>query len=607
MHTKHGLVVLVLGVVGSVESTRFSRFDSVEHFSQHKRYRRNSTGSSGEPGLVHASWYLESGEGGFTPGQKFWNYPIDWMWLFSDFSWSLGGQVGLLIPDNQTDEEPLDYTTACSNASSIFQSPLVFTNCLSLAVTTTSVQDGEMEFDEESVQDTEPVFHFGNLSTFPGLATVETIASCLWASCQDTDITNCTMASHGNFSKALDTSLNTTTRIRALYDGGKDYCPQGSAEPSSDLVGPGVLISYFAQCTIVVLFFISKIDHAIRGLLYLKRRYWRATATIGRPSVDSEPKAKQIRKAIARHTTAVASVAVDFQEAQIFFVLTIQIAALWFYDEAGRIRNSNSLAQSDAVWFAVPVAGYGIIPVLLGQALLQRSRRHWWYTFILMTVSSVVTWYCFAQPEQSDYAALWAHLRKTRPIAECGGNPSPATSCWSIAFANINDPYLNVILESNSAFGVPLADSPQLRAFKNYRRLQHLGIEAIAKKTFIWATIFLFADQTYTWARQYGIIGVGYHSSGSGLFIVGVKEGAENRLGQSFEVHAKDQNRPKTAESSTMNTPLIPQEAKYASIPNLNDDVQSPWDYQHEKGLAFETIDDDQSADLGYSPRRPEI
>ncbi|KAI1261461.1 hypothetical protein F5Y18DRAFT_205837 [Xylariaceae sp. FL1019] len=670
MHLKLVIAVLAWGAAAVVEPTRTSR--------------SNSSIWHTEPGLSNDTYYLvTAAEKNLEPGQNPW-YSLDWMWFFSDMAWSYGGDIPLRIPNSQSNEKPANYTTACSNASGIFQSPLVFTNCLALAVTTTSVQDDQMQFDEESVQRTEPVLHFGSLSSFPGLPAIETIASCLLATCQDTNITQCTMASYGNFSMVLDTHLNTTTRIRALYDGAENYCPEDTPGPSSDVVGPGVLIAYFTQCTLVVLFFIiSKLDHVIHGLLYLRRRYWGATASIGRPSGSSNPKSKRIRAAIARHSTAVASVAVDFQEAQIFFVLTIQIAALWFYGEASRIRNSKTLAEADAIWFAVPLAGYGIIPVLLGQALLQRSGRHWWYTFTLASVTSVVTWYCFAQPEHSDYAALWAHFKETNPIVECGGNPSPATFCQVEEFAR--NPFVDLIISGAGFLDIKADATPELRVVLNYSRVKHLGLEGIARKTFIWATIFLFVDQTYSWAprlqywsrlsplwtticprsrlskqrkkrvsrtwswvtwlawatlQAFLVVSLVYFISFLGLIFVyastlkdqwsygqlvavlvwvpvvfkllyhltfGVKKGAENRLGDSFEVRAKDQDKPKITEHSTMNAPLIPQEVKYESIQNLSDDAQCPWDHQYEKGLALKAINDDQSADLGYSPRHPVI
>lgn len=77
----------------------------------------------------------------------------------------------------------------------------------------------------------------------------------------------------------------------------------------------------------------------------------------------------------------------DFQETQAILVATVQVATLVYFNAnafVGAVETfSEAIANLDVIR---RLAFDGIIPVLLGQVVLQRARRHWWYTNFLTTL-----------------------------------------------------------------------------------------------------------------------------------------------------------------------------------------------------------------------------
>ncbi|KAK5634097.1 hypothetical protein RRF57_009811 [Xylaria bambusicola] len=346
-------------------------------------------------------------------------------------------EVRLGVPDGVGIlDKAANYSTACSNATTIFNSTLIFLNCLRLGFTSVLLDGGVISLNEDSVQTANSYLSFGDIRSFNGSGVLDDITTCISATCQDTRTNTCGWEVTSNLTEAYDPKYNVTEKLKRLYMGFNAYCDGQIVQPNSDVLGPGVLIASFTQVAAVSFFFIfSKFHRWARRLKAWHQRPWTWSggkayvSTLGYRA-DPSPKPNGVVRALARFSTAIESVLVDFHEAQILFLLTIQLATLWFFDGTKVMENSNTYAEANATYiWAKGISIFGILPVLLGQTVLQRSGRHWWYTTLLTTIAAVVALVVDATSRDLDYAAFWTKLKNEDPISQCGGNPSPNTYC----------------------------------------------------------------------------------------------------------------------------------------------------------------------------------
>lgn len=234
---------------------------------------------------------------------------------------------------------------------------------------------------------------------------------------------------------------------------------------------------------IASLFIASKINRATSRYKALRPR-WKFFRR------SSHSKSSRFRLKLARCFSAIQAITVDFQEAQAVFVSTTQIATLWFYSQAEVTQNSSSYAEANAtIAFAFTIAIYGLIPVLLGQSVLQRAGKHWWYTTILTCIPTVLAWWCTTRPIQPDYATLWAKLEKSSTATECGGNAIPMDYCGG--------PYQTVQYSYPLQFFNP---DPTIISAASEIPINSIFIPIIRGVVYIGAP-FLLADQVYVWIR----------------------------------------------------------------------------------------------------------
>ncbi|GAW20260.1 hypothetical protein ANO14919_097590 [Xylariales sp. No.14919] len=333
-----------------------------------------------------------------------------------------------------------NYSSACSIDSTMFGSTTTFLNCLTLGITAILLENGLIDLETYSVRDVDDRLQFGNLTNFDGWAVLRDVNSCISSTCQNTSTTVCDWRVHGNLTEAQDPKYNATEKLQRLYMGLNQYCTGGGARPNSDVIGPGVTISYLLQIVVVAVFFlVSKCQHATDYLTRLSRLLGRPKApTTSEVQTGSRLERGQLRRGFARFLVAFEAVMVDFHEAQTLFVLTIQVATLWFFNVAKVTESSQTYAEAGATMFiAFEFTWYGTIPVVLGQTLLQRAKRHWWYTTTLTNIVVAVGWWCFTRPYFADNAALWVKLKRASPVTQCGGNPSPKSYCGVYNAASI--------------------------------------------------------------------------------------------------------------------------------------------------------------------------
>ncbi|KAI0100090.1 hypothetical protein GGR51DRAFT_533796 [Nemania sp. FL0031] len=390
---------------------------------------------------------------------------------------------------SNTIDQPANYSTVCSNSTTLFDSPIIFWTCMKLSITNVLLDNHFISLDEESVESTNNYLQFGDIRAFNGLSVLDDISTCISSTCQNTSDSTCNPAVHGNITEAYE-SNNVTEMLQKLYLGFSNYCDGAGVEPNSDVVGPGVVISFLSQAAVVVTFFLaSKIHRAISR--YSAWRNWRLNAQTSSTPRTSDPRPSQAQRVLARCFVALQAVMADFQEAQAIFVSVVQIASIWFFSPKKLAENSKSYAEANATTtLALLIPALGLVPVLLGQAILYRSGRYWWYNTILTTVTAGLTWYSVSRPNEPNYAALWAKLKQTNPAPQCGGNPSPMTYC---GVYNNNRIYnqANYIYTTAAKIGddvSPIIDSQLLLNL-------YLGVIEVAPP-------FLLAAQLYFWIRS---------------------------------------------------------------------------------------------------------
>ncbi|KAJ8125271.1 hypothetical protein O1611_g8368 [Lasiodiplodia mahajangana] len=558
-------------------------------------------------------------------------------------SYSPAGPPPILfaIPDGpQTIDKPANYSTVCSNATTLFESPMVFWNCLNLGITNVLLEHDVITLDKDSVESTDNDLHFGDIHTFNGSGVLDDIATCIRYTCQNMSDRTCDPTVQGNLTDALDPNNNITETLHKVYLGFTNYCNGAGVKPNSDVVGPGVVISYISQAAVIATFFFaSKTHHAIRR--YSAWRHRKSSVTDSR--LTSDPRRSRVRWVVTRCFVALQAVMADFQEAQAVFVSTVQIASIWFFSAKKLSQNSSSYAEANATnQLAILIPAFGLIPVLLGQAILYRSGKHWWYTTILTSVTAFLTWYSASRANQADYYALWLKLKEDSPAPHCGGNPSPMTYC---GVYNPNSIYneasvlpttaaevgedLSFISESPMLFnlylGIIVAAPPFLLATQLYFWIPKLRywsrISEYLKRASRWSRlqdrtkrillrivrfilfiiwfvfqlallislVFIFSDLLYIFGFQtqlaggwsYGQLIAALIWVPIGLrfvyyIIFGIEKGVESRLGHKFDVQAKDEEGQLASDSPPREVRYVPEKSQYISILDVNDDVQIP-------------------------------
>ncbi|KAI0548017.1 hypothetical protein F4679DRAFT_597073 [Xylaria curta] len=444
------------------------------------------TGSDPIPMGVWGSYYFDA-----MPGQKL--IMIDFLTILSLAAGPFNGtfwkgprndfydglpsneSIVLFLPNSTNHtaliDRPANYSMACADLSSIFNSSLTFLNCLQLSFASLLVDDEVISLDQGSLNYTNEYLFTGDFTKFDGKGVMQNITTCISQTCQNTSDYTCSPAVHESLEAAEETIDDAKKYLLNTYEALSRYCDLAAPKLNSDLLGPGVLIAFISQLSAVAfLFLVSK---TYRFVQRVRKRLGKLLANDTPPDPNQAP--GKLVHLIKRTPPAVDAVVIDFQEAQTLFVLTIQIATLWFFSPAKIIQTSKTFgeAASTRTW-AIIITLINIAPVLLMQSILQRSRRHWWWTTLLTSIVSILAWYSNNQPGDFNYAALWTELQNTENSgAQCGGKPAPITYC--------------------SLYGISYGGQsidPRIIHVASQDQLLRIYVVAV-----YWAPAFLFVDQ----------------------------------------------------------------------------------------------------------------
>ncbi|OGM40222.1 hypothetical protein ABOM_010858 [Aspergillus bombycis] len=198
-------------------------------------------------------------------------------------------------------------------------------------------------------------------------------------------------------------------------------CTSVDNDVNQDIGGVGVLLSFAMQSGILLYVHLAVL---ILKLIPAVARCIRRCTTRARS------KAKiQFGQ---HHFSVLKSMLVEFQEAQCFFMLSFQCAALIALAAGPQVFEATSLLQLQSnISMAKAVAFMGILPITYGLWIIHRIGLHSWYisvwSAITIVTSSVTLHLCKVEPRADNLQEIATADR----LNKCGFFPPPLVYCRS--------------------------------------------------------------------------------------------------------------------------------------------------------------------------------
>ncbi|KAF5485525.1 hypothetical protein CGCF413_v013757 [Colletotrichum fructicola] len=286
------------------------------------------------------------------------------------------------VPLEYDSNVPQSIISTCQ--SSLFDNPLGIYDCAALAVSALLIQKYNYTLDPASANEADNFLKFGDLASFDGLGTLQRILSCVDASEPSG------MTAHGRLPETEfgTWALNSTSyyhfyeieeNLNDTLDYLKPLCSRVRS-PEADIAGPGVTVSYIIQIGLLLWFFILSLLIPRDPIYSMPVK---AVAALGRFRRGNEQQHCSTtvylmeRLRASRFAVALYSSIIDFQEAQAFFTLAVQLATIVMFmtDQVPVIRID---------WRAARIySAENTLVFLLMQSELQRKGMRWWYMFFL--------------------------------------------------------------------------------------------------------------------------------------------------------------------------------------------------------------------------------
>ncbi|CAI4214007.1 unnamed protein product [Parascedosporium putredinis] len=285
-----------------------------------------------------------------------------------------GCPLDLNLGDNYDRQVARDCALACRNATDLFSSFSLY-NCAVLATSAMLVQNGSLEARYVDMKPYQAELHFGPLVDFDWPVVLESMARCTAATCASGDYGECQYEKYYDES-FLDRSWASISAREGLQTMGLlleefDWLCTSRSEmledsEADDIGGPGVLAGYFIQISIAIIFF------TVANLL----TYWTRLPDFLISTLSKNPRKKpSTASPSSRVAAALFTSLADFQEAQSFFMIAIQLATLIIYGPTW--APDKFISARSSAFFATT----HVLLVLMIQSSLQRLGTRWWYTF----------------------------------------------------------------------------------------------------------------------------------------------------------------------------------------------------------------------------------
>ncbi|KAF4343981.1 hypothetical protein FBEOM_2025 [Fusarium beomiforme] len=298
-------------------------------------------------------------------------------------------------------------TKACESEKYMFETPETLWNCLTIAtVAMMTTNGGPDTISNETLDKLETEFNTGPLNEFHRRHALLKYVKCALQSCSDSKFGGCPP---GNIMSG-------------------EYCNKADPGIDWDMAGPGIIVAYLIQFTIVLFF----------ALCYKTSRTWIRNFTLitllpFQGPIGAAKTAYNWQKSVhkSRFGVAVGSVLVDLQEAQAVFLATVSAASIITFSGSGGtgLANISSLVS----WLTNNLASRGMIsagmyPLLFVQLILQKTNNRWWYTLFLVFINWVLI-LVISRPQTVDNNSLLEHFKESSGLERCGNSLGPRTFC----------------------------------------------------------------------------------------------------------------------------------------------------------------------------------
>ncbi|KAF9881972.1 hypothetical protein CkaCkLH20_00008 [Colletotrichum karsti] len=339
------------------------------------------------------------------------------------------------------------------------------------------LQNGTYSINETSLAEASRMLDYSasdpiqDLSSFNGSGILQQIVECTRASCHEDEQGNQVETDYGVCGQEiakLPARYEEGDDLGSILDPLKSLCSSVKGDPEADIVGPGVTVSYIIQFALGAWFFVFSIfiprDPSSNIYLKLtsclhrtKRKIWKDSLPTRKDSEKTRTESFLERLCASRFSVALFSSFVEFQEAQAFFTIAIQLASISLV-----VFNEH---VPDLDWDAARHLSSGnALVVLMVQTELHRRKLHWWYTYLLAVTVCVLG---LVIREMGD------RLRKEGyvPLSQCGGHRESILETCRISpnmFADDSlgsDPYFRIPLIGFILLSIDqLVNIPSLRA-----------------------------------------------------------------------------------------------------------------------------------------------
>ncbi|KAK7995716.1 hypothetical protein PG990_014489 [Apiospora arundinis] len=290
------------------------------------------------------------------------------------------------------------------------------------------MQNGSLALDVANLTEADNLLHFGSLQTFDWRSVMADLLVCTKATCDSELYGYCSRTLHSARPSLYEMNIFAKELDRLCTPRGNLY----NSMPDNDVAGPGLITAYFLQAGLGLWFhvtsnllsywaelFISLLSlvHTASQCIINRRGKRPSSGEKQNPTTQSNLASLLQRVRMSRPAIAVFSSLVEFQEAQVFFVIALQIAALVVYGRHDWAPADFIDAHSAAFFVAVtPLIAF------MTQSSLQRAGRRWWYTFILTLLVYILA-------VDVDHTMLAEFGMK--PLDQCGGSENVLPSCLS--------------------------------------------------------------------------------------------------------------------------------------------------------------------------------
>ncbi|KAF4960372.1 hypothetical protein FGADI_1019 [Fusarium gaditjirri] len=314
---------------------------------------------------------------------------------------------------------------ACGSEHHMFSNPETLWNCLTLAtVAMMTTNRGPDTISNQTLEEVDRKFNTGRLDEFWERRALLKYVKCALQSCSDSKFGGCPQELWTFQCQAINsTNIKDLGRIMS-----SEYCDKADPGIDYDIAGPGIIVAYLIQFTIVLLF----------ASCYKITKTWIRNFTLisllpFHGPVGAFETAFQWQERVSRSSfgVTVVSTLVDLQEAQAVFLGTISIAAIITFSSSSGTGLGNISSLLSWLTNNLTVRGMtsaGMYPLLFVQLILQKTHNRWWYTLALVFINWVLV-VLIARPQTVDEPSLLKHFTESSSLERCGNHIGPRTFC----------------------------------------------------------------------------------------------------------------------------------------------------------------------------------